>query len=118
MFKRRRNGDQSDTQPLPFSLRTIGDYGYVRTAHQLVADSERERSEQQTDPRASRGHVIYAQVAGRYVLIERDGEPPQPDAIVELPEVDGQAVLVSRVGKSPLPNDSRPCGFAESVSPD
>jgi hypothetical protein len=96
----------------------MGDYGYFGTASQLVADSERKPSEQQPNVRASRGHVIYAQVAGRYVLIERGGEPPEPDAIVELPEVGGETVLVGRVGKSPLPGNSRPCAFAQSVSPD
>jgi hypothetical protein len=62
------------------------------------------------------GHLVYAQLADRYVLVERDGDAPEPDAIVELPEVGDEKLLVSRVGKSPLPNDARPCAFAQQVS--
>jgi hypothetical protein len=65
---------------------------------------------------SSRGHLVYAQLADRYVLVERNGDPPEPDAILELPEVGDEKLLVSRVGKSPLPNDARPCAFAQQVS--
>jgi hypothetical protein len=65
---------------------------------------------------ASRGHLIYAQLAGRYVLVERDGEPPEPDSILELPEIGEGKLLVCRIGRSPLPNDARPCVFAQPVA--
>jgi hypothetical protein len=70
----------------------------------------------QPDAGGSRGHLVYAQLADRYVLVERDGNPPDPDAIVELPEVGDEKLLVCRLGKSPLPNDARPCAFAQHVS--
>jgi hypothetical protein len=66
------------------------------------------------DADGSLGHLIYAQVGGRYELVERDGAPPEPDAILELTEA-GESVLVGWIGKSPLPNDARPCAFAQQV---
>jgi len=74
-----------------------------------------EMTPSQPDARASRGHLIYAQVAGRYVLVERDGAPPEPDAMLQLPEIGEETVLVGSVGRSPLPNDARPCAFAQQV---
>jgi hypothetical protein len=62
-----------------------------------------------------RGHLVYAQLADRYVLVERDGAPPEPDAIIELLELGDDKLLVCRIGKSPLPNDARPCAFAQHV---
>ena len=70
----------------------------------------------QPDARAASGHLIYAQLAGRYVLVERDGAPPEPDTMLELPEIGEETVLVSRIGRSPLPNDPRPCAFAEQLN--
>lgn len=128
VFKRRRNGEQSDTHPLHIGLWAMSDPDYVtarreafetpvpESKDQTAADYEGQPYEQQPDARASRGHLIYAQVAGRYVLVERNGEPPEPDALLELPEIDGETLLVGRVGRSPLPNDSRPCAFAQQVS--
>jgi hypothetical protein len=70
----------------------------------------------QPDAGASRGHLIYAQLADRYVLVERDGAPPEPDVILELPEIGEGKWLVCRIGKSPLPNDARPCVFAQLMA--
>jgi hypothetical protein len=66
------------------------------------------------DAGSSPGHLIYAQLGGRYELVERDGAPPEPGAIIELTEA-GESVLVGWIGKSPLPNDARPCAFAQQV---
>jgi hypothetical protein len=66
------------------------------------------------DAGSSLGHLIYAQLGGRYELVERDGAPPEPDAILELTE-SGESVLIGWIGKSPLPNDARPCAFAQQV---
>ena len=68
----------------------------------------------QGDAGSSLGHLVYAQLGGRYELVERDGAPPEPDAILELTET-GERVLVGWIGKSPLPNDARPCAFAQQV---
>jgi hypothetical protein len=74
-----------------------------------------ETTSSQRDSRASLGHLIYAQLGGRYVLVERDGAPPEPDALLELPEI-GERVLVCRFVRSPLPNDPRPCALAQQVN--
>ena len=50
------------------------------------------------------------------MLVERDGEPPEPDVILELPEISEERLLVCRVGTSPLPHDARPCVFALQAS--
>jgi uncharacterized coiled-coil protein SlyX len=82
----------------------------------IAALSASETSPSPPDASASRGHLVYAQLADRYVLVECDGDPPEPDAIFELPETGAERLLVCRVGKSPLPNDARPCAFAQQVS--
>lgn len=68
------------------------------------------------DAGAACGHLVYAQLADRYVLVERDGEPPEPEAILALPELGAVRVRVGRVGGSPFPGDGRPCVFAQHVS--
>ena len=68
------------------------------------------------DPGPPPGHLVYAQLAERYVLVERDGDPPEQDAILELPEISEGKLLICRIGKSPLPHDDRPCAFAQQVS--
>jgi hypothetical protein len=64
---------------------------------------------------ASRGHLIFSQLAGRYVLVERDGGPPEAGTMIEVPEIGEGTLLVDRVGTSPLPDDPRPCAFAQQV---
>jgi hypothetical protein len=64
---------------------------------------------------ASRGHLIFSQLAGRYVLVERDGDPPEAGTMIEVPEIGEGTLLVDRVGTSPLPDDLRPCAFAQQV---
>jgi hypothetical protein len=69
----------------------------------------------QHEAEASRGHLIFSQLAGRYALVERDGEPPKPGTMIEVPEIGDETLLVDRVGTSPLPADPRPCAFAQQV---
>jgi uncharacterized coiled-coil protein SlyX len=90
----------------------------IRKRDRRIAELSASETTPTSQPGAggSRGHLVYAQLADRYVLVERDGDPPEPDAIVELPEVGEEKLLVCRVGKSPLPNDARPCAFAQQVS--
>jgi hypothetical protein len=64
---------------------------------------------------ACRGHLIFAQLAGRYVLVERDHEPPEPGTMIEVGEVGEEMLLVERVGRSPLPDDPRRCAFVQAV---
>jgi hypothetical protein len=87
----------------------------IRKRDRRIAELSESETAPQPDAGGSRGHLVYAQLADRYVLVERDGDPPEPDAIVELPEVGEEKLLVCRVGRSPLPNDARPCAFAQQV---
>jgi hypothetical protein len=64
---------------------------------------------------ACRGHVIFAQLAGRYVLLERDDEPPEVGTMIEVSEVGEEMLSVERIGRSPLPDDPRPCVFVQEV---
>jgi len=64
---------------------------------------------------ASRGHLIFSQLAGRYVLVECDGDPPAAGTMLEVPEIGEERLVVDRVGTSPLPDDPRPCAFARQV---
>jgi hypothetical protein len=97
----------------------------VRKGNRRIAElSERERPEhtqpvEATPPQrhaeASSGHLIFAPLSGRYVLVERDGEPPEPGVMIEITELGEDPLLIDRVGRSPLPDDPRPCVFAQPV---
>jgi hypothetical protein len=71
-----------------------------------------EAAPSQRQVEAARGHLIFAQLAGRYVLVERDDDPPEPGTMIEVGE---ETLLVERFGRSPLPDDPRPCVFAQQV---
>jgi hypothetical protein len=89
----------------------------VRLVNRLrKRDRRLEAAPSQPDAGAARGHLVYAQLADRYVLVERDGEPPEPEAILALPELGAVRLRVGRVGGSPFPGDGRPCVFAQHVS--
>jgi hypothetical protein len=64
---------------------------------------------------APQSHLVFTQLAERYELVERDGAPPGQNVLLELPEVCAASLVVVRVGRSPLPNDPRPCVFAQQV---
>ncbi|MEP6811783.1 MAG: hypothetical protein ABI990_02205 [Actinomycetota bacterium] len=64
---------------------------------------------------APQSHLVFTQLAERYELVERDGAPPDRNAMLELPEVCEASLVVVTVGRSPLPNDPRPCVFAQQV---
>jgi len=76
-----------------------------------------EAAPSQRQVEACRGHLIFAQLAGRYVLVERDDEPPEPGTTIEVGEVGEEMLLVERVGRSPLPDDLRRCAFVQEVFP-
>lgn len=86
----------------------------------LIRRRERRLVEQSNRPaervNPSLGHVVFAPLGGGYELVDRDGAPPEPGAIVRLAH-DGAPVLVGRIGRSPLPGDPRPCVYAEPLGP-
>jgi hypothetical protein len=59
------------------------------------------------------GHVLMVQRPGGYALVDREGSPPVPGTLIELPE-EG-AFRVEAVGRSPYPDDPRRCAFALPV---
>jgi hypothetical protein len=72
----------------------------------------------QREADAARGHLLYAQLADRYVLLECAGEPPPPGMRIELrelAELAGVVLQVERIGRSPFPDDSRPCAYVQQV---
>ena len=63
---------------------------------------------------ASNGrHLLFASGTAGYVLLEREGEPPPVGAQIALGD---RVYVVAKVGSSPLPEDARPCAYAERAS--
>ncbi len=61
------------------------------------------------DAQTAPGHILYAQLPDRYLLLEREGAAPEPGSVVVLGGVGGGAFVVEGIGGSPLPGDHRPC---------
>jgi hypothetical protein len=60
-------------------------------------------------------HVLLVQLPGGYELVHREGAPPPLHAELALPDLGERLFRVVGVKRSPLPDDSRPCLFAEPV---
>jgi hypothetical protein len=80
---------------------------------ELASALERESAPAPPEPRLTdQQHLVLAQLADRYVLVERDGALPQQDATLELPEVCDAKFVVVGVGRALLPTDPRRCVLA------
>jgi len=77
-----------------------------------------ELSMTESDVPAHSTHLVFAQLAARYVLVECEGAPPEPDTILQLSESgeETERLVVCRIGRSPLLHDPRPCVFAQLVA--
>jgi len=64
---------------------------------------------------AVQSHLVLAQLAHGYELVERDGPPPEPNTMLELPEISEAKFVVAGVGRAPLPADPRRCVLALQV---
>ena len=53
-------------------------------------------------------HLLFVPTPARYLLVERDGAPPQPGARLELEQ---GAFAVTKLGDAPFPGEDRPCAF-------
>jgi hypothetical protein len=53
-------------------------------------------------------HVIFIPTPERYLVLERQGPPPEPGAALDLPE---GSFVVGKVGRAPFPGERRPCAF-------
>jgi hypothetical protein len=59
-------------------------------------------------------HLLFVSRPTGYVLVERDGEPPQRGSRIDL-EDGGGSFVVSKLGPSPLPHDDRPCAYLQAA---
>ncbi|MDQ2909698.1 MAG: hypothetical protein M3R39_01550 [Actinomycetota bacterium] len=61
-------------------------------------------------PEAPSSHLLFVPTPARYLLLEREGAPPEPGDELELPDVGGRLV-VAKVGRAPFPGELRHCAF-------
>jgi hypothetical protein len=59
-------------------------------------------------PEPASSHLLFVPTPARYLLVERDGAPPQPGARLELQQ---GAFAVAKLGDAPFPGEDRPCAF-------
>jgi hypothetical protein len=59
-------------------------------------------------PQPASSHLLFVPTPARYLLVERDGAPPQPGAKLELEQ---GAFAVAKLGDAPFPGEDRPCAF-------
>jgi hypothetical protein len=59
-------------------------------------------------PEQPSSHVVFVPTSERYVLLERQGPPPEPGDALDLPE---GSFVVGKIGRAPFPGERRPCAF-------
>jgi hypothetical protein len=62
------------------------------------------------EPEPPSSHLLFVPTAARYLLVERDGAPPEPGERLEVPDVRG-LFHVQKVSRAPVPDETRPCAF-------
>jgi hypothetical protein len=62
------------------------------------------------EPEPPSSHLLFVPTPARYLLVERDGAPPEPGERLELPDFRG-LFLVQKVSRAPVPDETRPCAF-------
>ena len=60
------------------------------------------------EPEPPSSHVVFVPTAERYLVVERQGAPPEPGEALDLPE---GSFVVGKVGRAPFPGERRPCAF-------
>jgi len=73
---------------------------------QLRVEYARPQVVEVTEPPSS--HVVFIPTPGRYLVLERQGPPPEAGEAVELSE---GSFVVGKVGRAPFPGERRPCAF-------
>jgi hypothetical protein len=53
-------------------------------------------------------HVVFVPTPERYLLLERQGPPPEPGDALDLPE---GSFVVGKIGRAPFPGERLPCVF-------
>lgn len=56
-------------------------------------------------------HLLFLSKPSGYELLERDGDPPEPGADVDVE--DGLRYTVIKLAPSPLPQDDRTCAYLQ-----
>ena len=59
-------------------------------------------------PVPATSHLLFVPTPARYLLVEREGAPPDPGAKLELEQ---GAFAVAKLGDAPFPGEDRPCAF-------
>ena len=59
-------------------------------------------------PVPATSHLLFVPTPARYLLVEREGAPPEPGARLELEQ---GAFAVAKLGDAPFPGEDRPCAF-------
>jgi hypothetical protein len=59
-------------------------------------------------PEPADSHLLFVPTPARYLLLEREGAPPEPGSRLELDE---GAFAVAKLGDAPFPGEPRPCAF-------
>jgi hypothetical protein len=59
-------------------------------------------------PEPADSHLLFVPTPACYLLVERDGAPPEPGSTLELDE---GAFAVAKLGDAPVPGEERPCAF-------
>jgi hypothetical protein len=60
------------------------------------------------EPELPSSHVVFVPTPARYVLLERQGPPPDPGEALDLPE---GSFVVGKIGRAPFPGERRACAF-------
>ena len=55
-------------------------------------------------------HLLFVPTPARYLLVEREGAPPEPGSKLDVAEA-ADAFVVTKVGPAPFPGEPRPCAF-------
>jgi hypothetical protein len=55
-------------------------------------------------------HLLFVPTPARYLLVEREGAPPEPGSKLDVAEA-SDAFVVTKVGPAPFPGEPRPCAF-------
>jgi hypothetical protein len=61
-------------------------------------------------PQPPAAHLLFVATPARYLVVERDGPPPERGSELDVGEVE-QRFVVSKVGRAPFPGEPRPCAF-------
>jgi hypothetical protein len=67
-----------------------------------------ETPEEPEEPGQPSSHVVFVPTPARYVLLERQGPPPDPGDALELPE---GSFVVGKIGRAPFPGERLACAF-------